>query len=183
MSKKTAIGAFVLLVGLCVLGRMIDHAPNFTPLASAALFAGFLFSRRWAAVILILAAMAVSDFFIGTYHVGVMLTVYAALLFPVALRSILKQRLTAPRVVGCALMSSIVFFVVTNLAHWLFMSVYPQSAAGLLASYAAALPFFKFQLAGDLFWSAMLFGGYALSSRCLTLRRSQAATKLAHATH
>lgn len=182
MNKKTAFGVFVLLVGLCVLGRMIDHVPNFTPVASAALFAGFLFSRRWGPIVLILAAMVLSDAFIGTYPIGVMLTVYAALLFPIALRSILKTRLTAPRVVGCALLSSVVFFIVTNFAHWLFMGMYPQSLSGLLAGYTAALPFFKFQLAGDLFWSAMLFGGYALSVRCLPLLQSHAA-RLARASH
>ncbi len=182
MSKKTAIGVGVLLVGLCVFGRMIDHVPNFTPLAAAALFAGFLFSRRLVAVIVILAAMVVSDIFIGTYHFGVMLTVYAALLFPVALRSVLKKQLTAPRVVGCALLSSVVFFLVTNFAHWLFMGMYPQTLAGLLTGYAAALPFFKFQLAGDLFWSAILFGGYALSCRCLPLLQLQAKRRV-HASH
>ena len=75
---------------------------------------------------------------------------------------------------GSALLSSVVFFLVTNFAHWLFMEMYPQTLAGLLTGYAAALPFFKYQLAGDLFWSAMLFGGYALSCRCLPLLQLQA---------
>jgi hypothetical protein len=34
---------------------------------------------------------------------------------------------------------------------------------GLFACYVAALPFLRNTLAGDLFWSAALFGSYALA--------------------
>jgi hypothetical protein len=58
---------------------------------------------------------------------------------------------------------SAVFFVATNFAVWLFGDIYPSTAAGLLACYASGLPFLKYAIAGDLFWSGILFGGYQLA--------------------
>lgn len=171
MNKKIAFGIAMVaaLIGLCVVSRLVDHAPNFTSLAGAALFAGFWFSRRSVAILVIIAAMAVSDAVIGPYHPGVMLTVYAGFLFPIALRSALRRRLTAGRVVGCALASSVVFFAITNFAVWRFMGLYSEGVGGLVTCYAAALPFFKYQLAGDLCWSGLLFGGFALAGRVRSL--------------
>ncbi len=163
VKRKTVVGivGMLFLGGLCVAGRLVDHVPNFTPVLAAALFAGFLYSRRVVAVLVILAAMAISDALIGFYPLGVMLTVYAAMLFPIALRPLLR-RLTAGRVLGATLFSSVVFFVSTNLAHWAFMGMYVRSPEGLAHCFAAALPFFRYQIAGDLFFSAVLFGGYLL---------------------
>jgi hypothetical protein len=38
--------------------------------------------------------------------------------------------------------------------------MYDHTAAGLLQCYAAALPFFRYTLAGDMFFAVVLFGGY-----------------------
>jgi hypothetical protein len=37
--------------------------------------------------------------------------------------------------------------------------MYSHDTAGLVACYVAALPFLHLTVAGDLFWSAALFGG------------------------
>ena len=55
------------------------------------------------------------------------------------------------------------FFTVTNLAVWAFSGMYPDTGTGLVACYAAALPFFQNTLAGDLWFSTILFGGMALA--------------------
>jgi hypothetical protein len=58
------------------------------------------------------------------------------------------------------------FYLITNFFVWLHASsVYPHTAAGLLACYVAALPFFGYTVLGDLFYSAVLFGAYALLKR------------------
>jgi len=43
--------------------------------------------------------------------------------------------------------------------------MYPQTFAGMMASYVAAIPFFANTVAGDLFYTALLFGGFALLER------------------
>lgn len=152
---------FVGLVGLCVAGRVLPHEANFTPVAAAALFAGFAFSRRTVAAAAPLAGMAISDWIVGGYDWRVTIVVYAALLLPVALGGLLKARLSVFRVAGASLTGAVVFFVVTNLAHWAFMGMYAPTLGGLMESYVAAVPFFRNTLAGDVLWAAGLFGAYA----------------------
>lgn len=162
---------FVGLVFLCVIARLLPHPPNFGPVASAALLAGCLiqFRRRWlgilAAAAVPLTAMAISDFWIGSHAWQVMIAVYASLALPVLLSPLVEGRMAAVRIGGCAVFCSLFFFVVTNFAVWGFGGIYSQTGAGLVNCYAAALPFLKYTLAGDLFWSAVLFGGYALITR------------------
>jgi hypothetical protein len=156
---------FVVLVGLCVAMRLVDHAANFAPVAAAALFGGFWFSRKALALALPVAAMAASDAIIGTHEVGVMVAVYAAFTFPVVWRSVLRRRLSAGRIGLCAVSGSAVFYLSTNLAVWAFSPLYERTLAGLGQCYLVALPFARNTLAGDLFWSAAFFGAYVLAAR------------------
>jgi hypothetical protein len=41
--------------------------------------------------------------------------------------------------------------------------MYPQTGSGLVACYVAAIPFFQNTVAGDLFYAALLFGGFRLA--------------------
>jgi hypothetical protein len=63
------------------------------------------------------------------------------------------------------LASSVLFFLITNFAVWLYRrgEVYADSWAGLLACYEAGLLFFRWMLVGDLFFAAVVFGSYALA--------------------
>lgn len=163
--------AFAALVCIVVASRWMDHAPNATAAASAALFAGFFFRSVRLAIAAPIAAMLASDALIGGYHIGIMATVYASLALPV-LAGRLLHRGTAGRRLGtgvaCVLGGSVLFFMTTNLAVWAFSGYYPATGAGLAQCYSAALPFFRFTVMGDLFYSACLFGGYALMQRGAT---------------
>ena len=158
---RNQAGVFALLVVLCAVSRLLPHPPNFTPLASVSLFAGFLFRYRGLAAAAPLVAMAISDAVIGRYTPGVMIAVYASLLYPVALRGVLQRRLSPLRVVACAGSASLVFYAASNLAHWWFTYTYAHDWQGLVRCYWRALPFLKYTLAGDLLWSAALFSAYA----------------------
>jgi hypothetical protein len=102
----------------------------------------------------------ISDAMIGGHAPIVMATVYAALAAPIVWRGLLQKQLTAGRVAMCAVSASVLFFVATNLAAW--PTLYPVTSAGLAHAYAAAIPFFQWTLAGDLCYSAVFFGTYAL---------------------
>ena len=88
--RSVSITMFALLIGLIVFVRVSVHMPNFSPTVAVALFAGFWFARRPAAVIVPVAGLALSDMWLGAYAPGVMLTVYAALLLPVLLRGVTR---------------------------------------------------------------------------------------------
>ncbi len=164
-SPRLGILVFAVLIALTIACRLLRHPPNFTQAAAVALFAGFFFGRRVVALIVVLAAMALSDLIIGTYDYRIMATVYAAFMFPVLLRSLLRRRLNPLTCCGSAVACSVVFFITTNLAVWIFSGMYPPTLAGLGKCFAAALPFFRYTLCGDLFWTATLFGSYAIALR------------------
>ena len=157
-SKKTWI--IVGLVLAAAMLRIIPHPPNFAPVAAMALFAGAHLADKRIAFLLPLVAMGLSDIFIG-FHDGIVL-VYVCMCIAVAIGIQLRGKIGALSVAGGALLSAVVFFVVTNFGVWLTSGMYPLTAGGLVACYVAAIPFFQYTVAGNLFFAAMLFGGYAL---------------------
>jgi hypothetical protein len=167
---------FLTLLGIVVAAaamRLLPHWPNFTPIAAMALFGGAHFASRRAAFAVPLAAMALSDLALGLH--AALPFVYGAFAAIVGLGLLLRERRSAGRVGGAALASSLLFFAVSNLGAWAVGGLYPLTAAGLLAATIAALPFFAPTLAGDLFYTALLFGGFALAQRALPALREDAA--------
>ena len=152
------------------LSRLLPHPFNFTPIGAIALFGGAQFSRKYLAFLVPLAAMLLSDFLIG-FH-GTMWAVYLAFILTVAIGMGFLQKITAGWVFGSALLSSALFFLITNFAVWYGSpGFYPQTLGGLGACYAAGLQFYQQTLfgnlflntvMGDLFFSALLFGSYEL---------------------
>lgn len=156
--------------------------PNFAPVAALALFAGYYFRSALLAISVPLAVMAISDWFLGGYGWYMMALVYGMLAFPVLLRGWLRRtfRFDRPGVagqmvplaglVGCSLLSSLLFFVVTNFGVWLWFGAYEPGFAGLAHCYAAAVPFFRHTLTGDLVFSVVLFGSYATAHAVARVR-------------
>ena len=180
-TKLAAIGVFGLLVGLGVASRLIKEVcplvpPNFHAIVGTALFAGFLLRSRALAAGVPLVAMWLSDLVIGGYDLPIMVTVYASLVAPIAWRGWLRRRVSATRVAGAAIASSLLFFAATNLAVWYVW--YPHTTAGAARCYAAALPFLGYSLSGDLLFAGALFAVYALATRS----SAQATRNLAIAT-
>jgi hypothetical protein len=155
-----------VLIALGVAGRLLPHPPNFTPMAAIALFAGFIFVKRYMAIIAVVATMVLCDYFaFGTLSASwfgskSMFVVYLALLFPIVFKSFLQKKLGVIRIAGAALASSSVFFIATNFAVWAFSPMYAKTFEGLIFCYTMAIPFFQNTIAGDLFWSGAIFGSY-----------------------
>ncbi len=152
--------------------RLVPHPPNFTPIAAMALFSGAYFGRNALAFIAPLAAMLLSDTLIG-FHSG-MPFVYGSVAIIVLLGWLALSRVSVLRIGLAAIASSVLFFAITNFGVWLTSGMYPLTPGGLAACYVAAIPFFQNTVAGDLFFSGLLFGGFALLERALpALRPSQ----------
>jgi hypothetical protein len=154
---------FTTLAGMVFLAaalRLIPHPPNFTPLAAMALFGGAYLSDKRLAFGLPLAALLLSDAVLGFYH-G-MIWVYGSFALMVCLGLQLQSRRRLLPVAGAALASSVLFFALTNFGVWAGGGMYPRTLGGLGACYVAAIPFFQNTIAGDLVYTALLFGGFAL---------------------
>ena len=151
--------------------RLVPHPPNFSPIDTMALFSGAYLGRRGIAFIAPLAALLLSDLVLGFYH-GVA-TVYATVALIVVIGWWLSRKRTPLRIGAATIVSSVTFFLITNFGMWLFSGFYPVTYAGLVACYTAAIPFFQNTVAGDLFYSVLLFGGFALAQHLLPQLRTR----------
>ena len=141
---------------------IIPNLPNFAPIAAMALFGGVYLNKRWA-LIVPLVAMFLADIFIGFYNPWIMASVYGSFLLIGLLGLWLRNHKTATNVIGASLIGSVGFFLITNLAVWAVPhSLYPHTLQGLLQSYMMGLPFFRYTLAGDLFYAGSMFGLFEL---------------------
>jgi hypothetical protein len=174
-----------LLAGMIVvaaLTRLLPHWPNFSPVEAIALFGGAYFaSRQWSMVVPLLALL-VSDLALGVLHGAsyaaylgghTFWSVYACIGLSVVLGFGLRGKASGTRVIGYSLAGSVLFFVVTNFAVWLWDPIYPKTGAGLAACYVAGIPFFRWTVLGTLFYSALLFGGFALLRNRMPALRAQ----------
>jgi hypothetical protein len=140
--------------------RLIPHPPNFTAVGAIALFGGAYFSEKKFAFIIPLAAMLLSDLIIG-FHNG-MLSVYLSFALIVGIGILLSQKIKLKNVVAASLLSSVIFFILTNFQMWIQSPLYAKNISGLIACYVAAIPFFHHTVLGDLFFVGILFGLFAI---------------------
>ena len=150
------------LIGLVVAARLVPHAPNFTPIVAAALFAGMVFRSRALALSLPIAAMLLSDLLIGFEDWRMRAVIYAALVLPVILGLWGRQFRPIVALLPLALSSSLLFFVASNFAVWAFSGMYALDLRGLVQCYVLALPFLQNTVIGDVIWTAALFGSWWL---------------------
>jgi len=155
--RPLALGAVILVAAA---SRLLPHPPNFTPIGAMALFGGAHLRERWQAFVVPLAAMALSDWIIGWHWL--MPLVYGAFALTVVIGMWLRNRKTVLPITGAAMASAVLFFVLTNFGVWAFGSMYPKTLPGLVAAYVAAIPFFRNTMAGDVFYTAVLFGGFSV---------------------
>lgn len=179
-----APGPLVLagLIVIAALTRLLPHPPNFSPVEAVALFGGAYFaSKRWAFIVP-LAGLFVSDIALAAINGGTYATwffgagiwlVYLCIALTTALGLKLRGRVSGARVLGYSLVGSVLFFLVTNFGAWMSDPSYPKTAAGLMAAYVAGIPFFQWTVLGTLFYSAALFGGFALLRRRVPALRAQ----------
>lgn len=162
------------MIVLAALSRLLPHPPNFSPVEAMALFGGAYFASRAWAIVVPLIAMVLSDIalglmFGGSYMSYVTSLSFWSIYFCIALSTVLgfglRGKVGGANVLGYSLIGSVLFFLVTNFTAWLGSTMYPQTGSGLVAAYVAGIPFFKWTVLGTLFYSAVLFGGFALLRR------------------
>lgn len=149
----------VLMILTAAFSRMIPHPWNFTAVGAMALFGGAVIQSRILSLIVPVTALLMTDFILG-FH-STMLFVYVPLVLTVMLGWNASNYKSPARVAGLSLLTSLLFFAVSNFGVWLVGGLYPVNSSGLISCFVAALPFFDNQIFGDLFFSGVLFGGYA----------------------
>ncbi len=198
LTQNTKMGVALTIVFSAVLMRLVPHIPNFAPVTAAALFGAAYLPRRYA-LLMPLLIMAISDYallYISPFghpvlnlsHLqplsamlsGTTAWVWGSFMISGLLGLSLRKNPGALRIGGTSLLASAQFFLITNFGVWA-AGAYARDWSGLVASYAAGLPFLRWTMLGDLFYTACFFGLYALvlnpegfSLRLSRLRRRQA---------
>ena len=159
------------LIGFDVAARLLPHAAGVWPFAASALFAGRMLRIPGLAVIVPLAAVLLSNVALAGDEWRITLVVCAAITVPAFAGMLIRRWPGAAPVIAAVLSCSLIFFVATNFAVWAFSGMYPLTWQGLTQCFIAALPFLDKTVLGDLFWTAVLFGGAWLMQHVPSLSR------------
>lgn len=161
MKNKSIYFALGFLV-FSVFMRLTPHLPNMAPIGALALFSGVYLKKRYSFLMPVLALLA-SDLFIGFYDLRLMAVVYGSFVIAALFGWLVRKDRNVLNITLGTLGGSIVFFLATNFAVWLFSDWYAHNLSGLLMSYTLALPFFRNSLIGDVFYTGVFFGIYELT--------------------
>lgn len=93
--------------------------------------------------------MFIGDLFLGFHNT--MFFTYIALIVPVTF-GIYAKHLKLSSIFTSSVISSISFFVITNFGAWLTLDMYEKNFAGLINSYAMAIPFFHNTIISTFFY-------------------------------
>lgn len=148
----------VLMILAAAFSRLIPHPWNFTAIGAMALFGGAYLPSKKQSLLIPIAALFVSDLVLGLH--STMVFVYLAFSINVLLGWTLREQKSVFRLGTLSLVSSSLFFLISNFGVWTMQTMYPMNLQGLAECYVAAIPFFDNQIYGDLFFSGLLFGSY-----------------------
>lgn len=173
---KIQFRVLVIMIFTAAFSRIIPHIPNFSPLGAIGLFGAAFFEKKWQAFLIPIAATWASDLFINnviyaqyypkfTWLYQGFYWQYVSYLLIVLSGIFILQRVSPLRVLSGALASTAIFFLISNFGCWIDSSFYHQNFSGLMSCYTAGIPFLKGTMLGDLFYSTVLFGSFALAQR------------------
>ncbi len=149
---------FGLIMIVVSLLRFVPHPPNMTPVIAVSILAVTWFKRPVFQFGFPLLIMLLTDMVIG-FH-WLMPVVYLAIMCAGLTGFILKKRSSFSTILGSGLLSSIIFFVITNFGVWVVSSLYPKTVLGLMSCYIAAIPFFHNTVIATV---GVLFGVFGLN--------------------
>ena len=179
-SNKKSLFTVLILVLLAVASRLLPHPPNFTPITGMTLLGAAYFSRKWMIFIIPILAFWLSDLVLNNvvysaYMDGFtlfntnMIFTYGAIVLIALVGSKFLKKIKFTNLILASLGSSVIFYLLTNFGTWLGSGMYPKTLTGLGACMAMGIPFlssgteapfFMYTLAGDLFYTFVLFGAY-----------------------
>jgi hypothetical protein len=140
---------------------------NFSAIGAVCLFAAARLGF-WSALVVLSVALGVKDvgFYLTRGWEPAPLSWLCFALYAAVGWGLVRNSESPVRIAGAAVVGGLGFFLTTNFIAWLNQSLpYGYSFAGLLDCYAAALPFYRGTLAGDVVFTAALFGLHAALSR------------------
>ncbi len=138
--------------------RFLPHPPNFTPVLSIALFSGFYFKKTLQSFLIPISIMLLSDAIIG-FH-STMFFVYFSVLLTILIGMYFLKQTSAFKIASTSLLSSCLFFIITNFGAWAIGGFYAKTMIGLFACFISGIPFFYNEVLGTSLYTFLLFSTY-----------------------
>lgn len=151
MKAKYSVYFGLGLIILLALSRLIPHPPNFTPILGMAVFSGAIINKKIVAYLVPLAAMLLSDLYLG-FHSG-MPIIYFTLAVCVLIGTFIESRVTILNSILGITAGVLVFYLITNFTVWYGSGMYENSLSGLITCYVMGLPFLQ-----NTFISSLIYG-------------------------
>ena len=128
----------IILLLLAVASRLIPHPANFAPMGAMALFGSAYFNRKYLALLLPLLATWLSDLFINnvvyvqyypnfTWFYEGFYWQYGTYVLIGLLGLIIFKKVNPKRILTGGLVSTLLFFIITNFGCWIGSTTYPQN--------------------------------------------------------
>ena len=164
-----------LIIGIILIAafsRLIPHPPNFSPFIALGVFGGAHFSKKIHALIIPIFAIWLSDLFINNYiyndifneftffYKGFAFQYIPFLLIPLFSIFVFKNGISLKNTIFSSFSSTLIFFFLSNFGVWISGTMYSKTISGLISCYSAAIPFLQNSIAGNVFYTSILFGGY-----------------------
>lgn len=175
LQPKLLLVAGTILVA--ALFRLVPHWPNFTPMAAIALMGGALFRSYGMRIAIPMLALLISDYLTVTlinykwvtpteYFSSVQTAfVYLGFLSNILVGFVMHRSLSkinlgsasySAKLAGSSLTTAVLFFLISNYGSWIGGMSF--GASNLAEVYMLGIPFFGYNLLGDVFYSFVFFG-------------------------
>lgn len=176
IQENVVIASLIFLAIICRLITNKLELWNFNAIGASALFAGIVIKNKRLTYLLPLLTLFLTDVFfqlftpIQGFYGAQMIFVYGAFLLITFLGTLLKK-VNVLNVVLAAVGSGVLFFLISNFGVWILSDMYPHTGSGLVACYAAAVPFYRNDLfgsfalntvLGNVFFTGVLFGAWGI---------------------
>lgn len=155
----------IFIIIIAAIMRLLPHPPNFAPIGALALFSGAHMGKK-SRFILPISAMIISDIFLRFDSTTPF--VYASFMLIILLGSWLKNKTTVSRLFATSILSSLLFFFITNFGVWAATDMYTKNLSGLVQSFAMGVPFFRNTCLSDLVFSFSFFYGHRYINSIVT---------------
>ncbi len=160
-SKQTFLAIMLILLGVIL--RLLELIPNFSPVTAIALLGGaYLLDKRWS-IIIPVTSLLISDILLGyknnyPFFHNTIFFVYISYIIIVFLGWKLRtEKVNYVKVAGFAIVSSLLFFIISNIGVWLVGTLYERNLSGFITCFEMAIPFYKYTILGDVAYSILFF--------------------------
>lgn len=165
-----------VIIGLMMivcLTRLFPIFPNFSPTTAICLFGAAFLKKKWQTAIISLLLIFFSDVLVNnilyksyfsefTLIYEGMIWNYLSYFAIIVLGWFALKKINFTNVLATGLLSSILFFIISNLGVWISGTLYTKDLQGLITCYTMAIPFFKGTILSSLIFSMVFIYGFEL---------------------